>query len=213
MVPGVVGVVLAGGKARRMGGGDKCLLRLGDMTLLEHIVKKVSRQVDHLVLNANGDLSRFARFGLATTADAVDGHAGPLAGVLSGMIWAQHNVPEARWIASFPGDSPFLPADLVGRLHTAVTDADADLGTVFSGGQAQPVCGLWPVRLADALRAAVERQGVRKVDAWTSAYRCARVVYDPDQGGDSLPDPFFNINSPEDLDAAHRFSEVGDSTG
>ncbi len=209
MVPGVVGAVLAGGKARRMGGGDKCLLRLGDLTLLEHILANVSQQVDHVVLNANGDLSRFAQFGMATVVDAVDGHAGPLAGILSGMIWARRCVPGARWIASFPGDSPFLPADLVERLYTAVAGADAELGTVFSGDQAQPVCGLWPVHLADALREAIEQRDVRKVDAWTAGYRCARVVYEPAQAGGPLPDPFFNINSPGDLVAARRFLADG----
>ena len=199
-VPNVVGVLLAGGKARRMGGGDKCLLELGDKTLLERIVAKVSTQVDRIVLNANGDPSRFARFGLAVTPDAIDDYAGPLAGVLSGMIWARRNVPTARWIATFPADSPFLPGDLVRKLFSAVVRENAELGTVFRGDQAQPVCGLWPLHLADDLRDAVERRGVRKVDTWTGRYRSARVVYD----GDAIPDPFFNINSPADLEEARR---------
>lgn len=196
----VVGVLLAGGRARRMGGGDKCLLELGGKTVLEHIVSNVSTQVDRIVLNANGDPSRFARFGLATTADAGDDHAGPLAGVLSGMAWACQNVPAARWIATFPADSPFLPTDLVAKLWTAVMGENADLGTVFCGDQAQPVCGLWPLHLADDLRDAVERRGVRKVDTWTARYRSARVVYD----GDLIPDPFFNVNTPADLEEARR---------
>src|SRR5690349_23217899 len=143
--PVTAGVLLAGGLSRRMGGGDKCLRMLGGRPILEHIVERARPQVAALALNANGDPGRFAAFGLPVVADGIPDFAGPLAGVLAGLDWAAAQVPGAAWVASFAGDAPFLPCDLVARLHEAIAGDGADLACARSAGQAHPVFGLWPV--------------------------------------------------------------------
>jgi molybdopterin-guanine dinucleotide biosynthesis protein A len=190
----VAGLILAGGRSRRMGGGDKCLLPLAGRPVLERIVERARAQVGPLVLNANGDPARFAAFGLPVVADAVPDYAGPLAGVLTGMEWAQAHAPDSPWLATFAADAPFLPDDFVELMLEAVHGTVADMAVAASGGRDHPVFGLWPVRLAADLRHALERDGVRKVDMWTDRYRLARADW-PD-----VPiDPFFNLNTPEDF--------------
>lgn len=196
--PPVCGVLLAGGQSRRMGGGDKCLRALGDRTILSHIVERARPQVDTLVLNANGDPDRFAEYGLPVVADRFEGFAGPLAGVLTGMEWAHENAPHCSLIATIPTDAPFFPSDLVEVLEESLRLGGAELACAASDGRPHPVFGLWPVRLAPALRAALE-DGVRKVDEWTGAYRMIEVEF-PASGFD----PFFNTNRPEDLEEAER---------
>jgi molybdopterin-guanine dinucleotide biosynthesis protein A len=199
MAQAVAGVILAGGLSRRMGGGDKCLRPIGGRPLLAHIVERVRPQVETLVLNANGDPARFASFGLPVAADVVEGFAGPLAGVLTGMEWAQQNAPHCRWLASFASDAPFVPRDLVARLHAAVTAEGADLACAASGGRAHPVFGLWRIDLAADLRRALVEERIFKVDRWTARYRLVQVDFPADR-----VDPFFNANSPEDLAEAER---------
>jgi molybdopterin-guanine dinucleotide biosynthesis protein A len=195
----VVGVLLAGGQARRMGGGDKCLRRLGGRTILEQVIERAGPQVAALVLNANGDPARFAAFGLPVAADVIEGFAGPLAGVLTGMEWARAHRADCPWIATLATDTPFFPADLVGRMLSAVDEQGADLACAASGGRAHPVFGLWPVRLADELRWAMVDQAIRKVDVWTARHRLAEVSFPTEP-----IDPFFNTNRPEDLAEAER---------
>jgi molybdopterin-guanine dinucleotide biosynthesis protein A len=193
----VVGVLLAGGQATRMGGGDKSLRRLGDRTILDHVIERARPQVAALVLNANGDPARFARFGLPVAADVVEGFAGPLAGVLTGMEWARANRPECPWIATIATDTPFFPRDLVARFALAI--GGADLACAASNGRTHPVFGLWPVRLADDLRRAMVEEEIRKVDVWTARYRLVEVDFAAEPF-----DPFFNTNRPEDLAEAER---------
>lgn len=200
----VAGVLLAGGLSRRMGGGDKSLRRLGGRTILERIVAAARPQVGPLVLNANGDPARFAEFGLPVAADVVDGYAGPLAGVLTGLEWARANAPGCAWVASFATDAPFIPGDLVARLAAAVEREGADLACARSDGQDHPVFGLWPVRLADDLRRAMVEEDMRKVDAWTGRYRLAIADFATDP-----VDPFFNTNRPADLEEAERLLAAG----
>ena len=201
---GIAGVLLAGGLARRMGGGDKSLRTLGGRSILERIVATARPQVGPLVLNANGDPERFAAFGLPVAADVVEGFAGPLAGVLTGMEWARANAPDCRWLASFATDAPFIPADLVARLAAAVEREGADLACARSGGQEHPVFGLWRVDLADDLRRAMVEEDMRKVDAWTARHRLAVADFATDP-----VDPFFNTNRPADLDEAERLIAAG----
>lgn len=193
----VAGLLLAGGLARRMGGGDKCLVPLGGRPMLSYVIERARPQVGSLFLNANGDPARFAGFGLPVVPDSVEGFAGPLAGVLAGMEWARANLPDAEWVVSIATDTPFFPVDLVARLVSAV--ADADLACAASGGRTHPVFGLWPVRLAPALRTALVNEGMRKIDAWTARYRLAVVEFPADP-----TDPFFNLNTPEDVAEAER---------
>lgn len=197
-VPPTIGLLLAGGLSRRMGGGDKCLRPLGGRPVLAHIVERARPQVSALVINANGDPSRFAAFGLPVAADTIEGFAGPLAGVLTGMEWAAKHSPGASWLATFATDAPFFPRDIVARLHDAVARDGADMACARSGGQDHPVFGLWPVRLAADLRRAME-EGVRKVDLWTARYKLAVAEFSAQPF-----DPFFNANRPEDLAEAER---------
>jgi molybdenum cofactor guanylyltransferase len=201
----VLGVLLAGGQARRMGGGDKCLRELGGRPILERVIARARPQARAraLILNANGDPARFAAFGLPVAADAIEGFAGPLAGVLTGMEWARANRPELPWIATIATDTPFFPPDLVARMLDAIGHEGADLACAASGGRTHPVFGLWPVRLAPDLRRAMLEEDVRKVDAWTARYRLVQVSFPIEPF-----DPFFNTNRPEDLAEAERLLQT-----
>lgn len=196
----VAGVILAGGLARRMGGGDKSLLNLGDRTLLDQVIERASSQVDQLVLNANGDPARFAGYGLPVVADVVPDFAGPLAGILTGMHWARDNAPECQWLASFASDTPFFPADLVARLLQQAEQDNAPLACAMSEGRNHPVFGLWSLSLLDELHSAVVDEEVRKIMRWTDRYKCSQVEFSIQPF-----DPFFNINRPEDLQTAEQF--------
>lgn len=190
----MVGVILAGGLARRMGGGDKCLSPLGGRPLLSWIIERFSLQVGHLILNANGDAKRFGLFGVPVIADSVPDFAGPLAGILAALEWTRENLPDVRWVASCAGDAPFVPRDLVARFLTAQGADDGDLVCAASGGLINPVCGLWKVDLAQDLRRALVDERLHKVDLWTARYKLAVVDFATEP-----VDPFFNINRPEDL--------------
>lgn len=194
--PIIAGVLLAGGLSRRMGGGDKSLRVLGGATILARVIARARPQVAALVLNANGDPARFREFGLPVVSDSIPDFAGPLAGVLAGLDWAAVNVAGATHVASFATDAPFLPTDLVARLADAVKDGRHDLACAASDGRSHPVFGLWPLDLREDLRAALHT-GMRKVDQWTARHRLAVVDF-PVQP----EDPFFNANTPEDLERA-----------
>ena len=193
----VVGLLLAGGQSRRMGGGDKALRILGGIPLLDRVIERLQPQVDAVVLNANGDPARFAGYALPIVPDSVSGFAGPLAGVLAGLDWAAAHRPDCSYIASVATDAPFLPTDLVARLADGLDAVDADLACAASGGRAHPVFGLWPVRLRNDLRRAVVEEGIRKVDLWTARHNLVTVSF-----ADEPVDPFFNANHPEDFETA-----------
>ena len=202
MTADVAGVLLAGGLSRRMGGGDKCLRPLGGKTILTHVIERAQPQVADLVLNANGDPVRFADVALPVAADVVEGYAGPLAGVLTGLEWAAANASDCTWVASFACDAPFLPSDLVARMLAAVEAEGAEMACAASHGRSHPVFGLWPLSLKDDLRRAMLEEEIRKVDVWTARYRLATVDFpDIDLNGSAI-DPFFNTNRPEDLEEA-----------
>ena len=195
----IVGVLLAGGQSRRMGGGDKCLRSLGRETLLGRVIARAQPQVASLILNANGDSTRFASYDLPMIADVVEGFHGPLAGVLTGMEWATTHVPEASWIATFATDAPFFPADLVARLAAAVEGAGAELACAKSNDRTHPVFGLWSISLAADLRAALVDEQVRKIDIWTARHKLIEVSFLAEPF-----DPFFNLNRPSDLARAEQ---------
>ena len=199
----IVGVILAGGRASRMGGGDKGLQEVGGSTILARVIERVQPQVDALVLNANGDPARFASYGLPVIPDTVPGFVGPLAGVLAGLAWAEANHPQARYVVTVPADGPFVPRDLVQRLAEKLVAEDAELATAASGVQTYPVVGLWPVRLRPALHDALTNEGVQKVDAWTRRYRRAIAAFPVEP-----VDPFFNANTPEQLAEAEQLAAL-----
>ena len=206
MATEVVGAILAGGLARRMGGGDKGLVRVGGEPILGQVIERLAPQVDAVMLNANGDPTRFADFGLPVLADSIQGYPGPLAGVLAGLEWTAANRRQARFVVTAAGDTPFLPRNLVALLVGAAEGERADMAVVASGGRSHPVFALWPVALAEPLRRAIVGEEIRKVDTFTARYRVATAMFD-----DQPIDPFFNINTPEDLAEAERLWERGRS--
>jgi molybdopterin-guanine dinucleotide biosynthesis protein A len=197
MIEPPFGILLAGGLARRMGGGDKGLKEIGGMSILARVVATMRPQCKGLVLNANGDATRFAAFGLPIVADDVPDFAGPLAGILAGLDWIAATHPETTYAVSIPTDTPFLPLDLVARLMAMRFAAGADLACARSGGGVHPVVGLWPVAIRTALRSALVQEGVRKIDRFTGRFAVAYADWP-----DAPVDPFFNANSPEDVAAA-----------
>ncbi|MFZ0808994.1 MAG: molybdenum cofactor guanylyltransferase MobA, partial [Bradyrhizobium sp.] len=175
-IPPTPGVLLAGGLARRMGGGDKPMRQIAGRTILDRVIARIQPQCDGLILNANGDPARFASFGLPVIADTVKDFPGPLAGILAALDWAAANRPGVEFILSAAADCPFLPRDLVARLHCARDEQDAQLAVAASAGQSHPVIGLWSVALREELRHALVVEDMRKIDRWTARYRLATVT-------------------------------------
>ncbi|MCA1426729.1 MULTISPECIES: molybdenum cofactor guanylyltransferase MobA [unclassified Bradyrhizobium] len=206
-VPPTLGVLLAGGLARRMGGGDKPMRTIGGRTILERVIARLAPQCSGLILNANGDPARFAAFRLQVVADDVPGFPGPLAGILAALDWAAANRPQIEWVLSAAGDCPFLPRDLVARLHEARARENAQLAVAASGEQSHPVIGLWRVALREELRHALVDEDLRKIDRWTARYPLATVTW-PNEP----LDPFFNANTVEDIAEAERLAALDDAS-
>jgi molybdopterin-guanine dinucleotide biosynthesis protein A len=205
-VPPTPGVLLAGGLARRMGGGDKPMRQIAGQTILDRVIARLEPQCDGLILNANGDPARFAAYGLPVIADTVKEFPGPLAGILSALDWAATNRPDVEFILSAAGDCPFLPRDLVARLHRARAEQNAQLAVAASAGQSHPVIGLWSVALREELRHALVVEDIRKIDRWTARYRLATVTWPTEP-----LDPFFNANTVDDLAEAERLAALDES--
>ena len=205
-VPSTLGVLLAGGLARRMGGGDKPMRTIGGRTILERVIARLTPQCSGLILNANGDPARFAGFGLQVVADDVPGFPGPLAGILAALDWTAANRPETEWVLSAAGDCPFLPRDLVARLHEARERSNAQLAVAASGDQSHPVIGLLRVALLGELRHALVVEDLRKIDRWTARYPLATVTWPTEP-----LDPFFNANTVEDVAEAERLAALDDA--
>jgi molybdenum cofactor guanylyltransferase len=195
----ILGLVLAGGLARRMGGGDKARIRIGGATILERVLARLEPQCAAIFLNANGDPARFADTGLPVVPDHVPDFAGPLAGILAGLDWAAAHAPEIADVVSVPGDCPFLPTDLVARLQTARAAAGTPLACSRSGEWRHPVAALWPVRLRGDLRHALLKEDLHKIETWTARHGVAIADWPA-----APVDPFFNVNTPEDVAAAER---------
>jgi molybdenum cofactor guanylyltransferase len=200
-VPPTLGLVLAGGLARRMGGGDKAFIRIGAATILERVLARLSPHCAGMIINANGDPARFAQTGLPVVPDSVAEFPGPLAGILAGLDWAAEHRSDIEWIVSVPGDCPFLPRDLIARLHQARADAGLPLACARSGEWRHPVAGLWPVALRHDLRSALVEDGLRKIEAWTARHGVAVADWPAEP-----VDPFFNVNRPEDVAQATRLA-------
>jgi molybdenum cofactor guanylyltransferase len=199
--PPTLGLVLAGGLARRMGGGDKARITIGGITILHRVLACLAPQCISLVINANGDPARFADAQLPVVADSVTDFAGPLAGILAGLDWVARQMPDCEWLASVPGDCPFLPNDLVARLHAARVAAGAPLSSARSGEWRHPVVGLWPLALREDLRRALVAEGLRKIEIWTARYGVAIAEWPAEP-----VDPFFNVNTPEDAAKAEAMA-------
>ena len=198
-----LGALLAGGLARRMGGGDKPMKTIDGRTILERVIARLAPQCGGLILNANGDPARFASFGLPVVADTVEGFAGPLAGILAALDWTATNRPDVEWVLSAATDCPFLPRDLAARLQSARIKEGAQLAVAASGDQTHPVVGLWNVALRGELRHALVVEGIRKIDRWTARYKLATVTWSAEP-----LDPFFNANTVEDIAEAERIAAL-----
>jgi len=203
MTTPTLGLVLAGGLARRMGGGDKPRTSIGGLTILSRVLERLKPQCTRIILNANGDPARFADTGLPVIADDVPGFAGPLAGILAGLDWAAAHAPDVAYVASVPGDCPFLPRDLVGRLHEARSAEGKPLACAHSGDWRHPVVGLWPVALREDLRHAITVEDLRKIEVWTARHGVALADWPVEP-----VDPFFNVNTPEDVEKATRLAAL-----
>jgi molybdopterin-guanine dinucleotide biosynthesis protein A len=201
--PPTPGVLLAGGLARRMGGGDKPMRQIAGRTILERVIARLKPQCDGLILNANGDPARFAAFGLPVIADTVADFPGPLAGILAALDWVAASRPDVEFILSAAADCPFLPRDLVARLHRARAEDNAQLAVAASGGQSHPVIGLWSVGLREELRHALVAEDIRKIDRWTARYKLATVTWPI-----KPLDPFFNANTMDDIAEAERLAAL-----
>ena len=199
----IPGVLLAGGLARRMGGGDKPMRQIAGRTILDRVIARLAPQCDGLILNANGEPSRFAAFGLPVIADGVADFPGPLAGILAALDWAAVNRPEVSLVLSAAADCPFLPRDLVARLHQALLSENAQLAVAASDGQSHPVVGLWSIALREQLRHALVVEDIRKIDRWTARYRLATVTWPV-----TPVDPFFNANTVDDIAEADRLAAL-----
>jgi molybdopterin-guanine dinucleotide biosynthesis protein A len=199
-------VLLAGGLARRMGGGDKPMRQIAGRTILDRVIARLESQCDGLILNANGDPTRFAAYGLPVIADTVKEFPGPLAGILAALDWAATNRPDVEFILSAAADCPFLPRDLVTRLHRARREQNAQLAVAASAGQSHPVIGLWSVALREDLRQALVVEDVRKIDRWTARYRLSTVTWPTEP-----LDPFFNANTVDDIAEADRLAALDES--
>lgn len=201
MIGDIAGVLLAGGLSRRMGGGDKALMMLAGRPLIQHAAARLAPQVGTLVLNANADPARFAFLGLPVIADESADFSGPLAGVLAALHWVARELPATRTVVSVSADAPFVPEDLVRRLKDGIGDARAAVAQ--SRGRRQHVIGLWRMDVADEFAAALAR-GERKVESMVDRLGAVAVPFEDVEIGGEAVDPFFNVNTPEDL----AFAEV-----
>jgi molybdenum cofactor guanylyltransferase len=193
MPPPTLGVILAGGLSRRMGGGNKSLLVFEGLTLLEHVAQRLAPQCESLIINANSEFPSFENLPFPVVPDLVGGSLGPLAGILTALEWTATHRPGIEWIASIPGDTPFIPLDLVPQLHEARHEARRPLACASSGSQVHFAVGLWPVSLRQDLRQALLENGMRSVSDWAGLHGYAEASWPVEP-----VDPFFNINTPDD---------------
>ncbi len=191
----VVGIVLAGGRSSRMGGRDKCLEPLVGKPMVAHVIARLRPQVSDIVISANTD--GYAGFGFPVIADSLPAFPGPLAGVVAGLEWVAANRPGVAWAVTVPGDTPFIPGDLVRRLAEAGRAAGA-MAVARSETGVHPVVGLWPVTMAGDLKAALA-SGMRKVSRWAEMQGAAQEFFAPSEIAGREVDPFFNVNRKDDL--------------
>ena len=192
------GLILAGGLSRRMGGGDKALLPLAGQPMIGHVVAGLRAQAHPLAINANGDPARFSACGLPVISDSIEGHAGPLAGILAGLDWCSSLRPSPSHLLTVPADTPFLPGDLVARLQDAAGNGKPAIAA--SAGRMHPVAALWPLAIRGRLAAFLADPGNRSVMAFLHQGPFATADFPCPEGRD----PFANINTPEDLARAGR---------
>ena len=202
----IIGLVLAGGQSRRMGGVEKALLKLNGETLIARAVGRARPQVSELIINANGDPARFAQFGLPVIADRVGGFQGPLAGVLAGLDWLRDNRPAAKWLATFACDCPFFPLHLVERLVAAAERENIPVAIASNKERNHPVFAVWQADLPVTSESVLNNQNSRKMDDFVARFPNTNVLFQ------WRPDPFFNVNTPQDLERAEQINATNATT-
>ena len=195
----IIGIILAGGQSRRFGDGDKFFRKLNGKSLIDHVIERLQPQTDDLVINSNSDANLFLEQGLTVVPDTIQGFAGPLAGILTGMEWVLRNKPQYEWIATFPSDAPFIPHNCVKEMRLCAKMENTDIVCTASGQRTHPVCALWRIDLAADLRKVMINEGLRKIDLWTARHQLSIIKFP-----DHPYDPFFNINRPEDMVLAEK---------
>lgn len=197
----LLGIILAGGLSRRMEGPEKSLLELGSKTLVSHVADRLKQQTSQVILNANGDTSRFSKLGLEVQQDTVEGFVGPLAGVLAGMRWASAN-SDATHLISAAADTPFFPRDYISKMQIQAQVQNAEIALAASNGRRHPTFGLWPIKLADALEHFLVEEGNRKVMLFVNRYQHCEADF---ENLNNDLDPFFNVNTPDDMKKAEHY--------
>lgn len=196
----LLGVILAGGLSRRMEGREKSLLELNNKTLISHVADRLKQQTENVILNANGDAERFSQLGLKVQKDTIDGFAGPLAGVLAGMRWAQKNT-QATHIITAAADTPFFPNSYVEQMLIKAVQENAQIALAASNCRRHPVFGLWPIKLVDELEIFLVDENNRKVMLFVERYTNCQVEF---ENLENDVDPFFNVNTPDDMKKAQE---------
>ena len=194
----VASVIMSGGKSRRMNNDNKSFIKLNNLPLISHVIKTISLQSNYIVINANRDINRFNKLGYDVVSDSIKDFPGPLAGVLSGMDWTINSHLECKWLFTSPTDAPFLPVDIIERLYLSCIKDKKLISLSKSRGRLHPVFALWNLSLVEDLRKSINN-GVRKVEDFTINYNPSIEEFFGDI------DPFFNINTPEDLKVAQTF--------
>jgi molybdopterin-guanine dinucleotide biosynthesis protein A len=193
-------VILAGGRSSRMGGGDKCLLPVNGKALIAHVLAAIAPQTGEVLINANSNAGPYLKFGLPVLPDVIAGFQGPLAGLLTGMLWSHRRHPRQAHILSVAGDVPFLPGDLVARLSQGLADRKADIAIARCAQGLHPTIGLWPVDLAERLQHDLMQTGIRSMRGWSGQFRIADVTFPSGV--------LTNINTPADLAACAGLAEA-----
>ena len=195
-------VIMAGGKSSRMNSIDKALMEINEQTLLSIAINKATHQTQYIVLNSNRDPSIFKNYNIKVIKDTISNHPGPLAGVLTGIEWFYKNNKKIKWVVSVPVDSPFFPNNLFNKLYESVIKSKKLIGVSSSNGRIHPVFSIWNISLMQPLQEALNNN-IRKIDLFTKSYNPAVVDFS------SSVDPFFNINTPEDLIIANNLFSKG----
>ena len=197
----IIGAILAGGRSRRMDGQDKSMLLLGGLPLIKHVIVRAQGQVAKLIISAPKNPA-LDEFGLDVVEDSISGFAGPLAGVLSALEWAEQNYPTAKWLATFATDAPFIPTDMIKKFIAVAGNNNYVMAQ--SDGRDHPVFALWPVSAKNELRAAIKNDGLSRVGQWFENHKTIKIDFTPTDDNQT-PDPFFNVNTPADIVLAGKY--------
>lgn len=200
--PETIGVILAGGQSRRMGGRDKAVMEIFGEPMIAHVARRLAGQCKTVVISANGDASRFDFLNMPVVSDGFSGHRGPLAGILAALDWMTEACPAAQWLASIAVDTPFFPGDFVAKLHEERRKKSSLLAMASSGGRKHPVDALWIATLRSDLRNTLSSGDIGKVGSWMAHHDAAVASWSTDPF-----DPFMNINTPDELEAARALQE------